>query len=124
MAQLVNERHARNWKKIERFVEEVRSIDEGPVDIVEDYSGGINGVVHGIDRVDLDETNHSGNNGYQSKRSASGLPIPRSFDVVGVSKELSLLLLVHLDDITSLIASLTGCGNTEFSTRGRRGDTT
>ena len=124
LAQLVNERHARNWKKIERFVEEVRSIDEGPVDIVEDYSGGINGVVHGIDRVDLDETNHSGNNGYQSKRSASGLPIPRSFDVVGVSKELSLLLLVHLDDITSLIASLTGCGNTEFSTRGRRGDTT
>lgn len=73
LAQLVNDRHARNWKKIERFVEAVRTLDEGPVDVIE--NGMVDSsIAHGIDRVEID------GNSSQSKRSASGLPIPRSYD--------------------------------------------
>mmetsp|Transcript_24210 Transcript_24210/g.52212 ORF Transcript_24210/g.52212 Transcript_24210/m.52212 type:complete len:646 (-) Transcript_24210:65-2002(-) len=87
LAQLVNERHARNWKKIERFVEAFRSLDEEAVDMME-HNIDVDGVIHGIDEVELnvgDDNNEigSGANGSQSKRAASGLPIPRSYDVVG-----------------------------------------
>ena len=76
LAQLVNERHQRNWKKIERFVEEVRSLDDGYVDVVVENT--IDDVVHGINRVELDV--NIGNGSQSKKRSATGLPIPRSYD--------------------------------------------
>ncbi|KAL9185209.1 hypothetical protein ACHAXT_002986 [Thalassiosira profunda] len=79
VAQLVNERHERNWAKIERFVEAVKGLEEGPVDV--DCSGAMAGVVHGMDGVDLSADNTS--NGTKSDRALSGLPIPRSYDVVG-----------------------------------------
>lgn len=86
LAQLVNERHSRNWKKIDRFAEAARGLDEGDVDI--EYTRDVEGAIHGIDRVELNQSNHidgsgSGYNDHQSKRASSGLPIPRSYDVVG-----------------------------------------
>jgi tRNA(Phe) wybutosine-synthesizing methylase Tyw3 len=75
LSQLVNERHCRNWKKIDRFTEEVRSLDEGPVDVTVENT--IDGVVHGINRVELDVNI---GNGSQSNRSATELTIPRSYD--------------------------------------------
>lgn len=86
LAQLVNERHARNWKKIDRFVEGMRNLGEGAVDV--EYNSGIDDVIHGIDRVELtsdgySNTNVSGADVSQSIKAASGLPIPRSYDVVG-----------------------------------------
>jgi len=76
LAQLVNERHQRNWKKIDRFVEEVRSLDEGYVDVVVENT--IDGVVHGINRVDLDV--NIGNGSQSNRSTTTGLPIPRSYD--------------------------------------------
>jgi tRNA(Phe) wybutosine-synthesizing methylase Tyw3 len=75
LAQLVNERHARNWNKINRFVEAVKSLDEGPVDV--EGNEDVDGAIHGMDRVDLATNN---NIGPQSTRISSGLPIPRSYD--------------------------------------------
>ena len=76
LAQLVNERHARNWKKIERFVESMRSLEEAPIDSVDEGDGG---VVQDIDRAEwaLGGANSSAN-GSQSERASSGLP--RSYD--------------------------------------------
>ncbi|KAL7529993.1 hypothetical protein ACHAXR_004573, partial [Thalassiosira sp. AJA248-18] len=93
LAQLVNERHARNWKKIDRFVEAMRSLDGGvAVDVVGlgDTVVDVDGAIHGIDKVELlttEEYSHGGGGGgggsNNSKRASSGLPIPRSYDVVG-----------------------------------------
>ena len=70
LAQLVNERHARNWKKIERFVQSLRSLDDNPVDA---------SVIEEADTFAL----HQADDSQKSARKATGLPIPRSFDVVG-----------------------------------------
>ena len=86
LAQLVNERHGRNWKKIERFVEAMRTLREDPVDDVSDVavmSGGM------MDSLTLTDDEHHGDTQYhqqssnKSARALSGLPIPRSYDVVG-----------------------------------------
>lgn len=80
LAQLVNERHARNWKKIDRFVEAIRSLGEEAVDVY--CSNEIDGPMHGMDKVELadeDYNNHQDKCGH-SKRASSGLPIPRSYD--------------------------------------------
>ena len=75
LAQLVNERHVRNWNKIERFVEAVKSLDEGVhvdlygMDIDDEHDEGSDQIRH--------------NNGANNARLASGLPIPRSYDVIG-----------------------------------------
>ena len=77
LAQLVNERHVRNWNKIERFVNAVKSLEEG-VDVDIDLAG-----------VDIDDEHDEGcdliriDNGANNARLASGLPIPRSYDVIG-----------------------------------------
>jgi len=90
LAQLVNERHARNWKKIDRFVEAMKGLEERVVDV--QHNNNVDGAIHGNDRVELaDEDCYNGDhdkidNGAgasQSKRASSGLPIPRSYDVVG-----------------------------------------
>mmetsp|Transcript_37110 Transcript_37110/g.88817 ORF Transcript_37110/g.88817 Transcript_37110/m.88817 type:complete len:616 (+) Transcript_37110:131-1978(+) len=70
LAQLVNERHTRNWKKIDRFVQAIRSLDDNPVDA---------STIEGADTFALHQTDDS----LKSAREATGLPIPRSFDVVG-----------------------------------------
>ena len=87
LAQLVNERHARNWKKIDRFVKAVRGLEEDDVDCAVGHNAAdIDGAIHGIDRVDLttgdeESTGYQESvNGSQSKRGPMGLPIPRSYD--------------------------------------------
>jgi tRNA(Phe) wybutosine-synthesizing methylase Tyw3 len=73
LAQLVNERHVRNWNKIDRFVEAVKGLEEGvdvDIDLSEMY----------LDDEDLDQRF---SNGAKAARAASGLPIPRSYDVIG-----------------------------------------
>jgi tRNA(Phe) wybutosine-synthesizing methylase Tyw3 len=79
LAQLVNERHARNWSKIERFVEAVAGLDEN-MEVDVDISG------MSIEEHDEDsyiEDNRKSGNGAKAARLASGLPIPRSWDVIG-----------------------------------------
>ncbi|KAL7550924.1 hypothetical protein ACHAWF_014135 [Thalassiosira exigua] len=86
LAQLVNERHVRNWSKIDRFVEAVRAMQARAIDL--EHDGDVDGAIHGIDRVDLaaghvsDASNGNSARGSQSTTN-SGLPIPRSYDVVG-----------------------------------------
>lgn len=82
LAQLVNERHVRNWNKIERFVEAVKSLDDSvevdfnaPDDMILDERA-VQGDTYMID-------NDYSANSAKAARLASGLPIPRSYDVVG-----------------------------------------
>ena len=75
LAQLVNERHVRNWSKIERFVEAMKGLDENEeVDI-------------DVSQMNLEEQDNSDYEGSGStamtSRLDSRLPIPRSFDVIG-----------------------------------------
>jgi hypothetical protein len=65
LAQLVNERHERNWNKIDRFVKGIRTMQPVEEDMEEGTWGG-----------------------YPEGDSGSNLAIPRSFDVVG---DISLL---------------------------------
>jgi hypothetical protein len=58
LAQLVNERHSRNWSKIDRFVEAIRTMPAVEECIEEDPWGG-------------------------DQKVESAVPVPRSFDVVG-----------------------------------------
>lgn len=74
LAQLVNERHVRNWNKIDRFVEAMKELEEG-IDVDIDFSG-----MHINDEYEEDQTT---SNSAKAARLASGLPIPRSFDVIG-----------------------------------------
>eukprot|EP00986_Skeletonema_menzelii_P000813 scaffold237_cov146-Skeletonema_menzelii.AAC.16 len=83
LAQLVNERHGRNWKKIERFVDAMRSLEvDCPVDDVGDDNGAVSvGMMNSLTLLnDDDDDDQKGN---KSARVLSGLPIPRSYDVVG-----------------------------------------
>ena len=75
LAQLVNERHVRNWSKIERFVEAMKGLDENEeVDI-------------DVSQMNLEEQDNSDYEGSGStamtSRLDSRLPIPRSYDVIG-----------------------------------------
>ena len=75
LAQLVNERHVRNWSKIERFVEAMKGLDENEeVDI-------------DVSQMNLEEQDNLDYEGSGStamtSRLDSRLPIPRSFDVIG-----------------------------------------
>lgn len=75
LAQLVNERHVRNWSKIERFVEAMKDLNENEeVDI--DVSG-----MNLEEQGNLDYEHSVSNE--KTSRLASGLPIPRSYDVIG-----------------------------------------
>jgi tRNA G37 N-methylase Trm5 len=65
LATLVNERHVRNWSKIDRFVQAVRAMPA----VVDDLN-----VEHDLDL---------GVSGLPPTESTNGLRIPRSFDVVG-----------------------------------------
>jgi hypothetical protein len=77
LAQLVNERHARNWKKIERFVESMRSLNDDPVDLVDGDDLGVNcDIKDGVEWA-LGDSN-LGAGGSQSECASSGLP--RSYD--------------------------------------------
>jgi tRNA(Phe) wybutosine-synthesizing methylase Tyw3 len=76
LASLVNERHVRNWKKIERFVEAVEGLDAVEVDV--DAMGS-----DSEDDEFEEEGTHNNANGAKAARLASGLPIPRSYDVIG-----------------------------------------
>ena len=86
LTQLVNERHARNWKKIDRFVEAMKGMAEGAVDVVARGINGLDDATHGIDKVELSDEYYNdsvGSGSGSSKRAQSGLPLPRSYDVVG-----------------------------------------
>lgn len=75
LAGLVNERHVRNWKKIERFIESMRSLEEEvPVDANNHDRDGEEQWTY----VDADVNT---NDPFQSERTSSRLP--RSYDVVG-----------------------------------------
>ena len=112
LSQLVNERHARNWNKIDRFAKALRGLEEGDVDAVEQNSG-IDGAIHDIDRVELDVQSDA--NGYhddgmsgalnspRSKKGSSGLPIPRSYD--GERKNLIWLPINSIVVFTDICAS-------------------
>jgi len=83
LAQLVNERHVRNWRKIERFVEAMREFhnmeetDDLPhADIEADENDGV-GDYDGVNQSLDGMTNYNNNS-----KSKSKLPI-RSYDVVG-----------------------------------------
>jgi tRNA(Phe) wybutosine-synthesizing methylase Tyw3 len=77
LAQLINERHARNWKKIERFVESMRSLDDDPVDLVDgDDLGGNRDVTDGVEWTMGDSNLGAGD--IQSEGASLGLP--RSYD--------------------------------------------
>ena len=77
LAQLVNERHVRNWKKIDRFVEAMRNLADDPCDDVSDDMSGM------MDSMALSDDTHHQQQSSKSARAQSGLPIPRSYDVVG-----------------------------------------
>ena len=77
LAQLVNERHVRNWKKIDRFVEAMRSLSDDPCDDVSDEMSGM------MDSMALTDDTYQHQQSSKSARAQSGLPIPRSYDVVG-----------------------------------------
>lgn len=62
LASLVNERHVRNWKKIERFVESMKGLEGGSMTSVDDHE----------DDDDEEEEVSIGK--------ASGRTIPRSYD--------------------------------------------
>jgi len=74
LASLVNERHDRNWDKIDRFVRAVRD-GLSPDDDIEE--GGAQQQEDGFGEFDPGTTTSSGNN-----RNSSG-KLPRSFDVIG-----------------------------------------
>ena len=77
LAQLINERHARNWKKIERFVESIRSLDDDPVDLVDgDDLGGNRDVTDGVEWTMGDSNLGAGD--IHSEGASLGLP--RSYD--------------------------------------------
>ena len=117
VAQLVNERHERNWAKIDRFVEAVRGLEEGAVDV--DCKGALAGVIHGMDGVDLSADNTS--NGTKSDQPLWGLPIPRSYD--GEKTDLSnIFYSVYFISRENLRFSCRGRCNTELVARGGRGD--
>ena len=90
LAQLVNERHGRNWKKIERFVDAMRGLEEDcPVDDVGGDDVGdaaaasaakTSGMMNSLTLTNEQQQHEQGN---KSARVLSGLPIPRSYDVVG-----------------------------------------
>ncbi|KAL7434506.1 hypothetical protein ACHAXM_004098 [Skeletonema potamos] len=85
LAHLVNERHRRNWKKIERFVEAMRNLEE---DAVDKMSDDVSRRMMTMDSLTLIDEHYDDDDGtYQpsnkSARALSGLPIPRSYDVVG-----------------------------------------
>ena len=84
LAQLVNERHRRNWRKVERFVESMKSLEEGrAVDVdYDNLHGGMNDLDVNGEYDDYDES-VNGPIGSSPKNAASELPIPRSYDVVG-----------------------------------------
>ena len=90
LAELVNERHGRNWKKIERFVDAMRGLEEDcPVDDVggyDDYDDDAAAKTSGMmDSLTLtnEQQQHDDQQGSKSARVLSGLPIQRSYDVVG-----------------------------------------
>ena len=64
LASLINERHARNWKKIERFVESMKNLGDGSTTPVDD-----------IDDKDDDDDDDD-----EVVMKASGRTIPRSYD--------------------------------------------
>jgi len=76
LASLVNERHARNWKKIERFVESMKSL-EGKMHSVDDDVDDEEEVATGLDGLELDTANDDNDT---STGKASGRTIPRSYD--------------------------------------------
>eukprot|EP00804_Cyclotella_cryptica_P013689 CCRYP_016130-RA/>CCRYP_016130-RA protein AED:0.07 eAED:0.07 QI:0/0/0.5/1/0/0.5/2/91/696 len=97
LAQLVNERHMRNWSKIERFVEAVKSMAEGqevdtePYESIQDETGtsGLEEFEGDWYREKHDDLGDGANsheynsNSARSARLTSGLPIPRSYDIIG-----------------------------------------
>ncbi|KAL7516359.1 hypothetical protein ACHAWX_001382 [Stephanocyclus meneghinianus] len=97
LAQLVNERHVRNWNKIERFVDAVKSMDERKeVDVdsyesvqdeagfgLERFEGDLNNEEHEYLDGDITNSHICTRHSAKNARLASGLPIPRSYDVIG-----------------------------------------
>ena len=89
LASLVNERHARNWKKIERFVESMKSLEgRGTQSFLDDhnYNDEDEDVVvnAGLDGLELDAANDYNDildtHGTHSTGKASVRTIPRSYD--------------------------------------------
>ena len=101
LAQLVNERHVRNWKKIERFVDAMRSLqdaeaneeeeeeeeeedeEDGNHEYYQNGDEGVNDAMDGMEGMHLDNRHGtSGNNNHKAK-SKPKLVMPRSYDVIG-----------------------------------------
>lgn len=80
LASLVNERHARNWKKIERFVDSVKNLEDEMIPSVDDHHDDDEdkiAVTSGLDGLEIDKDSH----GLYSAGQASGrVIIPRSYD--------------------------------------------
>ena len=84
LAQLVNERHTRNWKKIDRFAEAMRTWTAGDdsVDNDDQVVDEMSGHMDSMSLLTEEHTRHH-HRSNKSERTSSELPIPRSYDVVG-----------------------------------------